>query len=401
MYLWGVTIMINNDEIFEREIIRELPKNVRQIGEVKNGQRIYMEDYAYTYLHQFAAHNKKEEQIAFLIGEQAVIDKEQVILIHGTVKGQYLRRDNGNVEITGETLANLHEIRKHYFSDYELIGWAYTQPGYGVLLTSFIIKQHNELLNKEGSILFVLDPVEKEEGFFELREGELTQKTGFFIYYEKNLTMHEYMLDYKVIEDTFIETKVDEAVQQYRLKEKEKKEGFYHRRFVNMLFALSGALVIMCILIGVGLINNLEEMNRLKKSFGAVMADYGVLKDGLSQERRGEIADRENADEANEIVTEKIPEGSAANNTPIDPDTEANSNIDNSETQEVVEAVKVIEAEPKKEIPKYYTVKPGDNLLRISYQFYSTKDRVEDIQALNGIDNPHKIYVGQKLLLPQ
>lgn len=400
MYLWGVLIMINNDEIFEQDVLRELPKNVRQIGEVQSDERIYMEDYAYTYLHQFAAHNKKEEQIAFLIGEKVIIDEEQVVLIHGVVKGEYLKRENGNVEITNETLSNLYEIRKHYFSDFDIVGWAYTQPEYGVLLTSYLIKQHQELFNKEGNVLFVLDPVEKEEVFFMLKEGELIQNTGFLIYYEKNLPMHEYMLDYKVIEDNIIETKVDEAVQHYRFKEQEKKEVQYHKRFVNMLFALSGALVIMCILIGVGLINNLEEMNHLKKSFGAVMADYSVLKDGLSQERSEQIAELDTSMDEN--TTEKIPEGSAVNNILEEPVTEANSNINNTQEEtEVIEAANVIEVEPKPEIPAYYMVQPGDNLLRISYQFYSTKEKVEDIQALNGIDNPHKIYVGQKILLPQ
>lgn len=399
MYLWGVTIMINNEDIFEQDTERELPKNVRQIGEVQKGYRIYIEDYAYTYLHQFAAHNKKEDQIAFLIGEQLIIDEENVILIQGVIKSEYLRRDNANVEITSDTLKHLYEIRKHYFNRFEIIGWAYTQPEYGVLLTSYLINQHNELFDKEGSALFVLDPIEKEENFFVLKENELVQSAGFFIYYEKNLPMHEYMLDYKVVEDNIIETKVDEAVQIYRFKEQEKKEVLYHKRFVNMLFALSGALVIMCILIGVGLINNMEEMNNLKKSFGAVVADYSVLKDGLSKEITGEIAKEDDTIEGS--GNEKIPEGSIKTNTLEEPITEANLQIDQTQESEVIEVSNVVETEEKPEIPEYYTVKPGDNLIRISYHFYSTKEKVEDIQALNGIDNPHKIYVGQKILLPQ
>lgn len=400
MYWWGVAIMINNDKIFEQDIVRELPKNVRQIGEVQCGQRIYIEDYAYTYLHQFAAHNKKEEQVAFLIGDQLTIDNEQVTLIHGVVKSEFLERVDGNIIITKETLTKLNEVRKHYFGESDIIGWAFTQPEYGVLLTASLIKQQKELFNKEGNILFVLDPVEKEELFFVYTDGELIQKAGFFIYYEKNLSMHEYMLDYKVIEDNIIEQKVDEAVQHYRIKEQEKKEVLYHKRFVNMLFALSGALVIMCILIGVGLINNIEEMNNLKKSFGAVVADYSVLKDGLITEKDGEIAERDNVTIEN--VSEEVPKGSAENNTLESPATEANSNIDHSqEKEEVVEAVNVVESDPKPKIPEYYTVQPGDNLLMISYQFYSTKEKVEDIQALNGIDNPDKIYVGQRILLPQ
>jgi len=399
--------MIKNDEIIGQDISRSLPKNVRQIGEVQNGQRIYMEDYAYTYLHQFAAYNKKEEQISFLIGEQTVLDNESILLIHGVIQATHLNRENGNVEMTGETWAKAHEIRKQYFSEYEIIGWSYTQPGYGVLLTSFLIKQHGVFFNQEGKVLLILDPVEKEEAFFQLREGDLIQKTGFFIYYEKNIAMHEYMLEYKVVQENIFETQVDEAVKQYRLKDQEKKEVQYHKRFVNMLFALSGALVIMCILIGIGLLNNLEEMNRLKKSFGAVMEDYGVLKDGLSEEVRGETSvDREKEVTMDLEAANKIPEGTVAENISDSPVTDANSNTEKDlvpeKEEEVQEAVAIVEnAEIKSKIPETYIVKPGDNLITISYQFYSTKEMVAEIQEINDIDNPHKIYVGQKLSLPQ
>ncbi|PKM93273.1 MAG: hypothetical protein CVU84_16785 [Firmicutes bacterium HGW-Firmicutes-1] len=407
MYLWGGAYMIKNDEIIGQDISRSLPKNVRQIGEVQNGQRIYMEDYAYTYLHQFAAYNKKEEQISFLIGEQTVLDNESILLIHGVIQATHLNRENGNVEMTGETWAKAHEIRKQYFSEYEIIGWSYTQPGYGVLLTSFLIKQHGVFFNQEGKVLLILDPVEKEEAFFQLREGDLIQKTGFFIYYEKNIAMHEYMLEYKVVQENIFETQVDEAVKQYRLKDQEKKEVQYHKRFVNMLFALSGALVIMCILIGIGLLNNLEEMNRLKKSFGAVMEDYGVLKDGLSEEVRGETSvDREKEVTMDLEAANKIPEGTVAENISDSPVTDANSNTEKDlvpeKEEEVQEAVAIVEnAEIKSKIPETYIVKPGDNLITISYQFYSTKEMVAEIQEINDIDNPHKIYVGQKLSLPQ
>ncbi len=396
--------MNKNEEILGQDIKKSLPKNVRQIGEVHNGQRIYMEDYAYTYLHQFAAHNKKEEQISFLIGEQTILDDERILLIHGAVQGMSLKREDGNVEITDETWSNVHDIRKQYFSNYEIIGWAYTQPGYGVLLTSFLIKQHVDYFNQEGKVLLILDPIEKEEVFFQLNDGELVQKSGFFIYYEKNIEMHEYMLEYKVVQDSIFEPHVDEAVVHFRLKDQEKKEAQYHKRFVNMLFALSGALVIMCILIGIGLLNNLEEMNRLKKSFGAVMEDYGVLKNGLSEEVIGETSNEREKETMNLNATDKIPEGTVAENTPELPVTEANSNIDEDlepENEEVVEAAAVENVEIKPKVPKTYIVKTGDNLITISYQFYSTKEMVAQIQEINDIDNPNKIYIGQTLLLPQ
>ena len=36
---------------------RKLPKNIRQIGEPGTGTKVFIEDYAYTYLHQLAEEN--------------------------------------------------------------------------------------------------------------------------------------------------------------------------------------------------------------------------------------------------------------------------------------------------------------------------------------------------------
>ncbi|MBC7958449.1 MAG: LysM peptidoglycan-binding domain-containing protein [Vallitaleaceae bacterium] len=379
--------MINNMDQVERA--KALPKNVRQIGDVLYGHRIYMEDYAYTYLHQYA--DKKEEQIAFLIGCQNMVEEESILLIKGAVEGKFLKREGAGVEITDETWQHALSLRDQYFEEDEIVGWVYTQPSYGVILTSALVKQHERYFHEEGQALFILDPVEKDEVFFEFEEGDLVQRSGFFVYYEKNPSMHEYMLDHKVVEEEELaDLKIeDKAVKHYRAKELEKKEEVYHKKFVNMLFVLSGALMIMCIIIGVGLINNYEEMNQLKRSFSAVMEDYSTFKgeirvpeklqqDSLpTMQQIDEMPPGGTADEITEIVT-------AASNTEV-----------------VTEAATANETVETVLLPETYVVQPGDNLIKISYRFYATKDMVTSIKVINDIDNEDKIYIGQVLSMPR
>jgi LysM repeat protein len=56
------------------------------------------------------------------------------------------------------------------------------------------------------------------------------------------------------------------------------------------------------------------------------------------------------------------------------------------------------EHKPAAEPPKYYTVAKGDNPLTISKKF---KVPFDDLLAANHIDDPHKLQVGQKLIIPQ
>ena len=47
-----------------------------------------------------------------------------------------------------------------------------------------------------------------------------------------------------------------------------------------------------------------------------------------------------------------------------------------------------------------YTVKAGDTLAGISEMYYGSLEKVEEICALNGIDDENTILPGQKILLP-
>lgn len=47
-----------------------------------------------------------------------------------------------------------------------------------------------------------------------------------------------------------------------------------------------------------------------------------------------------------------------------------------------------------------YTIKPGDNLSKISKLFYGNANKYNEIAQANGIDNPDKIQAGQQINIP-
>jgi nucleoid-associated protein YgaU len=47
-----------------------------------------------------------------------------------------------------------------------------------------------------------------------------------------------------------------------------------------------------------------------------------------------------------------------------------------------------------------YTVQPGDNLSKISKHFYGDANKYQVIAKANNLDDPDKIKVGQKLVIP-
>jgi len=51
--------------------------------------------------------------------------------------------------------------------------------------------------------------------------------------------------------------------------------------------------------------------------------------------------------------------------------------------------------------PQDYTVQPGDNLSKISKHFYGDASKYLVIAKANNLDDPVKIKVGQKLVIPE
>lgn len=47
----------------------------------------------------------------------------------------------------------------------------------------------------EGKTLFVADPLDDEEAFYIYRGGELVRQEGYYIYYERNEAMQNYMVE--------------------------------------------------------------------------------------------------------------------------------------------------------------------------------------------------------------
>lgn len=59
------------------------PKNIKQIGEVSSDKKIYIEDYAFTYINSIAYNNPSDSQAGVLLGENQTDGDENVFLLRG------------------------------------------------------------------------------------------------------------------------------------------------------------------------------------------------------------------------------------------------------------------------------------------------------------------------------
>ena len=208
-----------------------LPKNIRQIGLIREDYKIYMEDYVYTFLVRLARAEeagKTKTRVAVLTGETKWQGGTTYLFIKGAVMAEGMEAALDHIDFSTEIWQKIHEEQKKYFEDQEIVGWFYSQPQLSIEISEVLTKVHLKHFGGE-KVLMLLEPQEREDAFFRYENNTMTRLGGYYLYYEKNPYMQSYMLDKnKVLQPDIGEQYEDKAVKDFRKiitdKNGEKKE---------------------------------------------------------------------------------------------------------------------------------------------------------------------------------
>ena len=152
------------DEV--RRMKRQLPKNVRQIGNVSDSSKIYVEDYVDTFFNQLSEKADQKPMGAFLVGETVQEKDEDYIYVYGAIQMSEVVQKGKDVFIPDNTWKKGCEACKEYFGDAEILGWFLTNTGQALEVNHNIVKVHQKLFSREKSIFVVKEAREKEEKYF-------------------------------------------------------------------------------------------------------------------------------------------------------------------------------------------------------------------------------------------
>lgn len=173
----------------------QLPKNIRQMGSPKGRHKIYVEDYVYTYLHNLAQKNAK--CAAVLLGKSQVSKDIRYTFVCGAVECGQAVFQWENIYLDESFWQYIYEEEQQYFSDTDIVGWFIGEQGKEAALSANIESAHRKYFAGRDKVLMLLDGVEQEEIFYVYEQGYLQKKEGYYLYYEKNLSMQEYMVSKK------------------------------------------------------------------------------------------------------------------------------------------------------------------------------------------------------------
>lgn len=391
-----------------------LPSNIKQIGSIEEDIKIYVEDYVHTYLYQYARSGGNKEKLAALAGKRIEVEGKQAIIISGAIQAKDTKQQKGAESFTEDTWRYINGQMEVYFKGLSLVGWVHTQPGFGTFLMAKDEIFHREHFKQPWQVLFVIDSLDKLDTFFihNVERTGLRPAKGYFIYYDKNQEMQEYMLDNSLVRPRLekqeskevVEEGGDKVVERRRptpeermdaakdirrvLKKRAKEAEEENRSRLTMLAGVSSILCIACLFMGVSLLNNISRVRKLETEIATVQNSYYAMAEQLEEAQTQMVFAAQRAEQEQQERLRREAEERAAQQK------------QEQERKAAEEERKRAEEEEKNKVLATYVVEAGDSLGYISNKFYGTSAGIKDIMSANGISDGNKIICGQTLIIP-
>ena len=399
---------------------RQIPKNVRQIGNVSDSPKIYVEDYVDTFFAQLSDKYRDDPQKplgAFLIGDFQTYEGEDYVYIYGAIQMQELRVSGMEYLIDDETWKRAYEECKQFFEEGELIGWFVVRDDAEKAPGNSTVKLHKKSFPKKNTVFIICDPQEKEETYYVHKMNDLMEIGGHYTYYEKNPCMQDYMISSRK-KNGAVQTEVveDKAAQNFRDLARKQGKRTRQKHQGNFVYAMSVGLVLVLVIMGVAMLNNFNKIRKAQNQLEEVAGTINTVKDagnpGNSNEsndpnggqaddsEKGTADENTGAEKSNSVSDKKAEGDDGTSKNGTDGTASANSSqAKNSQSDEVVEA-SAVPSSSTNGSDGVYVVEKGDTLAIISKKMYGDVTHIDAICRMNGLSNGNLIYIGQKLLLP-
>ena len=386
------------------------PKNIKQIGDVSSDKKIYIEDYAFTYINSIAYNSPQEEQAGVLLGELAKEGNERCVFVKGVIKAALGDTSDTGIYFNENIWNKIYSDTEKYFPDLSVVGWFAVMPEVTDERMARLKKLHLDNFAGNMKTLYLVDTVEKEEHFYLYENGTLKRQKGYVCFYERNYEMQEYMLE-RSEKKSCEDASDDRVIRNIRNVIREKEELKEQRKSGSFMYGVSAFLVVVIIVIGINLMNNYEKMRRLNQSVDNLMNQLeGNERGGQDgddngvhdSEASGDISVDGNAIKVNRLSGDVYPleENSTSDKT------ERETESDNKAASETTQAISESETDAsvssvKTDSYSMYTVKQGDTLMGICKRYYGTTTKYQEVKQYNGLDDREMLYIGQQIKLPE
>lgn len=349
----------------EEEFRKQLPNNRRQIGSPQQAEpEVFIEDYAFSFAKGLSERDYTGCVVGVLVGEHMAGSQGDKILVRGVLEARDVLLHDV-VCFTEDNWAGIYRDIREYFPKEQIVGWFLGGPGFLLEDEERQRKIQTDNFGGGDKILLKMDSIEKEQKVLYYQDGAMQELPGYYIYYERNAEMQNYMAGTR-------QTIPVEEKLKFPVREKESRSG---------------------------------KENWLFGGGERVSAKENSLLTGEPKETE--------TGRTTEEQTERIEKTLAARPGSFYQLFYATSGILTCIAILVIAglAMQIKEREQLKDLlneqerlvssmQQVYVVEEGETLESICMKFYGSTEQMEAIRLLNSLEEDEEPVVGQKIFLP-
>ncbi|MFR8475839.1 MAG: LysM peptidoglycan-binding domain-containing protein [Lachnospira sp.] len=366
------------------------PKNIKQIGDVSSNRKIYIEDYAFTYINSVAYQTPEDEQAGVLLGEVQKSDEEKCLFIKGVIRAKTPENETKQGIVFNEKIwEKIYAEIEKFFPDLEVVGWFAAMPGITQERFLYLKKLHMDNFSGGMKTMYLVNTCDKEENFYLYENGELKKQKGYVCFYERNYEMQEYMLERR--ERKPIESpEKDKVMKSIRSIIQEKEEMRQRRKNSVFLYGISSFMAVVVLVIGINLLNSYEKMKKFDTSLSNIALEISNI-----SEKEKSIQTSDNSVSVNKISGDVYPTEAETESTES---RTTQSQTEQSQIEKQAESAEMVKEADAAQTT--YIVKKGDTIMSICKKYYGNTEKLNEIIAVNNIEDADKLYIGQEIKLP-
>lgn len=180
----GKRVRNSKKKVLQPELTENmLPQNILPIGDrVEDNKNIYILQSVYKEIHKFTQNKTTNESGGMLVGTVLEEFGKTNIIISGFVEAKSCEATPTTLKFTHETWEYVHKEIEKKHPGKKIVGWIHTHPDFGIFLSEYDKFIHQNFFNEDYQVAYVVDPIQKIEGFYFWINEKIEKCKGFYIY---------------------------------------------------------------------------------------------------------------------------------------------------------------------------------------------------------------------------
>lgn len=371
-----------------------LPKNIKQIGQSNSSMnyQIYIEENILFYIKQKSI-TAEELRYGVLLGEKKQGNGYTYIFINGVIEVEKII--DHTVIFSDDIWTNVYDNLKRYYKNSDIVGWFITSENNQQQDMHSIKKLHLDNFAGNGKVYLGINREENEEAFYVYERNGLRKQPCYHVYFEKAVEFEDYLFGTGYVAGEKEVKKEVKEVGKYGIAINGNKQGTEKQSSIKFGRNASYAAIVLLVAVvyymgSKGQLNTVSD--KMKSMVGSIVDDEEKSAEDILSVN-GSLQTTQFTD--NEPTSIKETEV-AATTTPSD--TKASEEI-TTKKEETTTPVKATVTIPNENY-EVYVVKAGDTLYSIAISKYGTSEKIDEIIALNKLEDEDYVIEGQKIFLP-